>query len=112
MKRLTLIKGLSYTARGFSCEKGKPFDVSDEEAAKMMKTGRFKEVEEILPDDDAAPDVPLSADAINAMKKDELVALAEEKGIDISDCKNNEERAEKICGVLGLASTISLGLEE
>ena len=111
MKRLELIKGLSYTARGFSCEKGKPFEVSDEDAAKMMKTGRFKELEDLIPVSDDDTGVQLSADAINAMKKDELVALAEEKGIDISECKNNEERAEKICGMLGLASTVQLGLE-
>lgn len=111
MKRLELIKGLSYTARGFSCEKGKPFEVSDEDAAKMMKTGRFKELEDLIPVSDDDTGVQLSADAINAMKKDELVALAEEKGIDISECKNNEKRAEKICGMLGLASTVQLGLE-
>lgn len=111
MKRLELIKGLSYTARGFSCEKGKPFEVSDEEAAKMLKTGRFKELEDVLPVSDEEPGALLSADAVNAMKKDELLALAEEKGIDISECKNNEERAEKICGMLGLASTVQLGLE-
>ena len=111
MKRLELIKGLSYTARGFSCEKGKPFEVSDEEAAKMLKTGRFKELEDVIPVADGEPGALLSADAVNAMKKDELLALAEEKGIDISECKNNEERAEKICGMLGLASTIQLGLE-
>lgn len=111
MKRLELIKGLSYTARGFSCEKGKPFEVSDEEAAKMLKTGRFKKLEDVLPVSNEEPGALLSADAVNAMKKDELLALAEEKGIDISECKNNEERAEKICGMLGLASTVQLGLE-
>lgn len=108
MKRLKLIKGLSYTIRGFSCEKGKPFEVSDDEAEKLMKTERFAMLEDAIPDSDDGGSEQLSADAINAMKKDELVALAEEKSIDISECKNNEERAEKIKGAFGLVNMSQL----
>ncbi len=54
----------------------------------------------------------LSADSISRMKKPELEALAAEKNINISDCNNNDERAAKICGVLGLASLVQMGLED
>ena len=54
----------------------------------------------------------LSADAIAKLKKAELEALAAERNIDISDCNNNNERAGRICGMLGLASTVQMGLED
>ena len=54
----------------------------------------------------------LSADAIAKLKKAELEALAAERNIDISDCNNNNERAARICGMLGLASTVQMGLED
>lgn len=57
------------------------------------------------------PEKVLSADSISRMKKPELEALAAEKNINISDCNNNDERAAKICGVLGLASLVQMGLE-
>lgn len=53
----------------------------------------------------------LSADRIAKLKKPELEALAAERNIDISGCNNNEERAAKICGVLGLAGMVQMGLE-
>ena len=54
----------------------------------------------------------LSADAIAKLKKAELEALVAERNIDISDCNNNNERAARICGMLGLASTVQMGLED
>lgn len=54
----------------------------------------------------------LTADLIEKMKKDELITLAAEKGIDIKDCNNNEERIERIKEALGLVSFGSLGFEE
>lgn len=42
---------------------------------------------------------------------EELIELAQKHNIDISECNNNPERVEKICGMLGLASTVQLGLE-
>lgn len=67
----------------------------------------------IVPDDDKQfSERELSADGIAKMKKAELEALAAEKQIDISDCSNNNERAVKICGMLGLASTVQMGLED
>ena len=133
MKRLELTKGLSYTTRGFSCVKGKPFEVTDDKAAELMKTGRFATVGDVIEDaSPAAPSAPaqtapegapeqtdagqdpdgsLSADEIAKLKKDELIELAQKHNIDISECNNNPERVEKICGMLGLASTVQLGLE-
>ena len=138
MKKVCLKVGLSYTTKGFSCVNGITVDVEDDIAEKLVKTGRFAIVRDVVKDDPPAiptvngtgtppangndgggqnaappvvPDVEqLSADMINHMKKDELIALAAEKSIDISDCNNNDERAAKICGMLGLASTVNLGL--
>ena len=127
--KVRLIKGLSYTTPSFSCKKGKEVTVSDELGAKLMKTGRFEEVSEDETSDDEliapaaensgedntntgsnnnADDKELSAEAIDKLKKDELIALAAEKGIDVSECNNNEERAEKIKGALGLVNMAQL----
>ncbi len=123
MKRLELAIGLSYSARGVNCKKGEPFLVSDEQAEKLLATGRFAIVGKVVdgtphiappatPQQTAPPATPqLSADKISRMTKPELIALAVEKGIDISGCDNNAERAERICGVLGLTSSVQLGLE-
>ncbi len=121
MRRLKLIQGLSYAVRGFSCALGVPFEVEDDLAKRLLFTGRFEELP-CVPDNDDVEDEAentlqfsereLSADGIAKMKKAELEALAAEKQIDISDCSNNNERADKICGVLGLASTVQMGLED
>lgn len=128
--KVKLIKGLSYTTPFGSYKKGKAVDVSDEAGAKLLKTGRFEEVkdEDIIGGEDViapaaensgeengnngsdnnADDKELSAEAIDKLKKDELIALAAEKEIDISECNNNEERAEKIKGALGLVNMAQL----
>lgn len=54
----------------------------------------------------------LTAEAIEKMKKDELIALAAEKEIDVKDCNNNEERIERIKEALGLATFGSIEFEE
>ena len=124
--KVKLVKGLSYTTPSFSCMKGKEIEVTDEVGSKLMKTGRFEHVVEL--DDDQTPDgngqtpdgngstgsdnngngTELTATVIEKMKKDELIALAEAKGIDISDCSNNDERAGKIKGALGLVNLTNL----
>lgn len=111
MRNLELKKGLSYSMKGFSCIKGNPVSVEDDIAEKLLATGRFEEV--------AVAEAPISenkrevsADDIAAMKKDDLIAFAADHNIDISDCKNNEERIERIQGVLGLASFAQMGLED
>ena len=111
MKRLVLKTGLSYSMKGFSCKKGIPFSIEDEKAEKLLKTGRFEEItsEQNLPEQ-KEPEV--SADDIAAMKKDDLIAFAAEHDIDIENCKNNEERIDRIQGALGLASYAKMGLED
>lgn len=111
MKRLKLNQGLSYAMKGFSCVKGVLFNAEDGLAEKLLKTGRFEEISEPFPD--VEPEGKgLSADDIVGMKKDELIALAVEHGINIEDCKNNDERAGRIQSALGLASFVQMGMED
>ncbi len=124
--KVRLTKGLSYTTPFFSCKKGKVVPVSDEVGAKLLKTGRFEEVTEETASGDENPvalaaetsdggdgsagsdnnanSAEISAEEIEKMKKDELIALAAEKGIDISGCSNNKEREDKIKEALGFAN--------
>ena len=129
--KVRLIKGLSYTTPSFSCKKGKDVTVSEELGEKLLKTGRFESVAvedaepEAISKDEAkeAEDggtgnnndgecKELTAEVIEKMKKDELLAVAAERGIDISDCKNNDERADRIKGALGLVNMSALFPEE
>ncbi len=137
MKRLKLIKGLSFCMINFSCKKGEPFCVDDEKAEELLSTGRFEMLgvvgEGLKTEEDGKPDknkslVPeepqnpkndntedggeLTEELLDKMKKDELIALAAEKGIDIKDCNNNEERLEKIKEALGFVSFGSVDFEE
>lgn len=114
MRRLKLIQGLSYAVRGFSCALGVPFDVGEDFAKRLLSTGRFEELQSVSADNNVSLPIEreLSADAIAKLKKAELEALAAERNIDISDCNNNNERAARICGMLGLASTVQMGLED
>lgn len=107
MKRLVLIKGLSYTIRGFSCYKEKPFFIKDEVAERLMRTGRFKEMETAQnnsSDMEENQAKELSAEVIEKMRKDELISLAKEKEIDLTGCEKKEEIVERIKGVLGLVN--------
>lgn len=137
MKRLKLIKGLSFYMMNFSCKKGEPFCVDDEKAEELLSTGRFEMLgvvgespktegnrkpdknQSLIPEDSQNPKNDntddggeLTAELVDKMKKDELIALAAEKDIDIKDCNNNEERMEKIKEALGLVSYGSIGFEE
>lgn len=110
MKKLKLKKGLSYSIKGFSCKKESPFSVEDNLAEKLLETGRF---EQISTEQEVSKPVnqELSADDIATMKKDELLAYAAAHNIDVEDCKNNEERIERIQGALGLVSFVQMNLE-
>lgn len=112
MKRLKLVQGLSYAMKGFSCVKGALVDVGDDLAEKLLETGRFEDESglEPAPDEGGEKEEP-SADDIARMKNDELIALAKERGINIGDCKNKDERIERIQGALGLVSFVQMGLE-
>ncbi len=119
MRKLMLKKGRSFNMINFSCTNGIPFIVDDETALELLNTGRFddlgivstpKEPETCVASDGSQiPERPdnggeLTAEHIEKMKKDDLIALAEEKSIDIKDCSNNEERIERIKGALGLVN--------
>ena len=111
MRKIKLSRGLSYAMKGFLCVKGIPFDVEDDLAKKLLETGRFEEVSVEEPGRKEEKE-EFSADDIARMKKDQLVTFAVEHGIDINDCKNNDERIERIQGILGMASFVQMDLED
>jgi hypothetical protein len=117
MRILQLVKGLSYFTPGMACraEKGKPFEVEDGMAQTLMGTGKFVcmdaggqpeeyadqaenggtdsgENTDTEPDAGSGEEDSLTEKKIDGMKMPELVALAEEHGIDLSACANNEDR--------------------
>ena len=117
MKILSLIKGRSFSMNGFSCVANKAVTVEDDERADyLLSTGKFIETSKSDEDNDLPvneePEIFMSADEVYNMKSAELAEFASKNDIDISDCKTNKDKADKICGVLGLASTVMLGLEE
>ncbi len=146
MKRLKLIKGLSFCMMNFSCKKGEPFCVDEEKAEELLSTGRFEMLgvvgegpktegngrpdknQSLVPEEPQNPKNDntddggelgkpddggeLTEELIEKMRKDELIALAAEKDIDIKDCNNNEERMEKIKEALGFVSFGSVDFEE
>lgn len=120
--KVQLVKGLSYATKKISAVKGVPVVVTAAEGEKLLATGRFAEVTEKTPveqppegkkpasnegngadgsnNDGDGPE--LTASAIDRMTTAELEALAASKGIDLSDCGVNKERATKIKDFLGL----------
>lgn len=106
--KVKLIKGLSYfnLATGFSAKKDKFVDVEDELGAKLIATGKFAEVkgdeQPVAPAPEQAPTGAITTasfakkKSLSEMKTAELEAYAKEKGIDISACKNNDERVAAI----------------
>jgi hypothetical protein len=111
MRILELTKGLSYFTPGMNCkaERGKPFEVEDELADRLMNTGRFIEKAPDTPSKDygggtdtlseqeetsteSDEDGAFTEKDIDNMKMSELLAIAVEKGIDISECNNNDAR--------------------
>lgn len=128
MKKVCLKTGLSYVAKGISCRKGKVVEVEDDVAARLLKTGRFEimGMESVVPEfvdlapeslapESPAPESPAPAGThtnITSMKKDELIAFAEEQGIDVVDCKNNEERIQRIQSEMNIKAFARLASEE
>ena len=130
MKKLVLNTGLSYSIRGFSCVKEKPFEVDDGLAEKLLKTGRFTELQAVVAEDmsfmpqseetedvpvetenqeeDKEPEEDLTAAKVAKMRNDELIALAERKGINLDGCKKHDEYVERIQGALGLVDFSAL----
>lgn len=111
MRKVCLKTGLSYVAKGISCRKGKVVDVEDDVAERLMKTGRFETVDAAPMDDESVAPEGKSAN-ITSMKKDELIAFAEAHGIDVSDCKNNEERIQRIQSGMDINAFARLASEE
>lgn len=136
MKKLSLIKGLSYSLRGFSCVKGKPFEVENELAEQLIGTGRFEEMamdmseEDVTPPADTDPAIPptappvdldpdgkqkqddeLTASKVAKLRNEELLALAEEKNISLDGCSKHDEYVKRINETLNLVDFASLGLE-
>lgn len=110
MIKLKLIKGLSYRGGrdgSLKATKDKPFCYVEtmEEAQEAIASGHFQMVE----GEQAIPGKPVNdippAKAVDDMTKDELLAYAKEKGIDLSECKNNDERKETIKKALEGEST-------
>lgn len=106
MYKLKLIKGLSYRGGNdgkVKVTRDKPFCVVEnvEEAEALLASGHFQMVELPKVKDLGNGDVKFGEQgiqftvenkSISNMVKDELIAFAKEKGIDISECKNNDER--------------------
>lgn len=118
MKNLVLIKGLDYRGHSIFAEKGKIFSINDDKAKVLLKTGFFSEISNPNVDDPEVDDPEVddsnvddsnvddpeyttgnNDESIEKMKKYELIAYAKEKGIDISDCNNNDSRIAKIKAV-------------
>lgn len=98
MKKMVLVKGRSYSTSGFMAVKGVPFFIDDDaEAERLYGTGRFDVLEECSapkeePDGNAAATEEKTVIPLEKMKKDEIIAYAADKGIDITGCRTNEER--------------------
>ena len=111
MKKLVLNTGLSYSIRGFSCVKEKPFEVDDGLAEKLLKTGRFTELQAVVAEEMSfmpQSEEDLTAAKVAKMRNDELIALAERKGINLDGCKKHDEYVERIQGALGLVDFSAL----
>lgn len=99
--KLKLIKGLSY--RGgkegiLKATKDKPFCFVEtmDEAEAAIASGHFQLVEVPKVKELEKPSNPEATKGIGKMTKDELESYAVEIGVDISDCKNNDERKDTI----------------
>lgn len=119
MKKLKLVKGLSYftPAMEKSVVKGKEFEVSDESLfARLLATGRFEEVKDSVEKQESSAGKQESGEAklpedlvdeptekkIDALNTKQLEAFAALKEIDISECSKNDERKAAIKEALGL----------
>lgn len=105
MVKVELIKGLSYRGHGVSTIKGTPLTVNEEKAVVLVATGFFGYVggnsAVLVPSQNAENNfadslTPITTEDIEKMKTPQLIAFAEEKGIDVSSCRNNKERVKMI----------------
>jgi len=122
MKKITLVKGRSYSRAGFLFKKGVAVEATDEAADILNKDGRF--VVEDIPDesdrdddfeddmnfvgnDDPVPEIPLIApeetdlttnrpDDLSKLTAADLRAYARGLGINESECGNRQQVEELI----------------
>lgn len=94
MFKLKLIKGLSYSGIVSATAKNPYVTVDNEEIAlAAVETGYFKIVErsENIPDGKNGENKAENKDW-KKLNKDELITFANEHNIDVSSCKNQDER--------------------
>ncbi len=101
MYKLKLIKGLSYSGgidRKLNATRSNPFCFVEtvEEVEAAIASGHFQLVEEPKAKEPEKTGTQDGNKNIGKMTKDELEAYAAELGVDISECKNNDERKELI----------------
>jgi len=90
MAKVTLVKGKTYVFKNYSFILDKPVDVKDEDAKyfednklfKVEHTKQEEDVKEVNPEEDEVTVDDLDIDLTKLSKKD-LIAYAEDKGIDI-----------------------------
>lgn len=105
MYKIKLIKGLSYWGGkegAIRVTKGSPFcEVKTlEEAQEAVDTGYFTLIGEVKTENTAQ--VQFTQEAIDKLNKADLLVLAEQHGINLAECKTNEDRKEVIIQALGL----------
>ena len=98
MYHLRLCKALSYSGAISATHKHPDVYVEDEATATTaVATGYFRllggaaQAAEPEPENGPEPDAQPDYEALSAMKKAELVAYAEEHGIDLSGCSSKED---------------------
>lgn len=93
MKKLQLMKGLSYSTMKVSAVKGVPFSIEDDVAEILMKTGRFEEMPE--EDDTVAGEIE-AFKRFADMTKAELETFAATNAIDLWGCKSKADMLAKV----------------
>lgn len=103
MYTVKLIKGRSYSGAVHVTRKNPEITVEDRQLADdLVATGYFALTNV---DEGASDSSEVNAEAIRKMNKEDLMTLAERENIDLSDCKNNEDRAAAIITALCLADS-------
>ena len=104
MYHLKLIKALSYTGAVSATRKEPDVYTEDKAVADAaVASGYFKLVEEVAGSNDGDGTTPptgneeLDYDKLMRLKKDDLIAKAEEMGIDTADLETKDDLAKAIC---------------
>lgn len=101
MVKVKMIKGRSYHGAVTTNRKNQFAECSEEVADSLIESGHFSLIGEVTDEDamedhedvgSASAQEQLNGKSISRMNTEELVAFAEKIGVDISSCKNNEEK--------------------